>query len=120
METFYERIESLRKANGISQGTLEKTLGFSNGSISKWRTCMPTPTRLQKLAEYFHVTVDYLVTGNATTSCPTTSLDAKTAETAQMISLHDPVLFEVYCSADKDRLIDYAKKLKSLRDMENA
>ena len=119
MTTFYERIETLRKAKCISQGSLEKTLGFSNGSISKWRTSMPTPERLQKLAEYFHVSVDYLVTGNTVIPNAPTALDAKTAETAHKILLHDPVLFEVYCSADKERLIAYAEKLKSLRDMEN-
>ena len=61
--TVYERIENLRKSASISQGKLEKALGFSNGSISKWKTSMPTPDRLQKLAEYFNVSVDYLMTG---------------------------------------------------------
>lgn len=61
--TFYERIESLRKERGISQGNLEKELGFSNGSYSKWKNSMPTPDRLQKLAEYFGVSVNYLMTG---------------------------------------------------------
>lgn len=32
--TLYERIETLRKSKNISQGKLEKELGFSNGSIS--------------------------------------------------------------------------------------
>ncbi len=61
--TVYERIETLRKSRGISQGKLEKELGFSNGSVSKWKNSMPTPERLQKLADYFHVTVDFLMTG---------------------------------------------------------
>lgn len=61
--TIYERIEILRKSKNISQGKLEKELGFSNGSISKWRNSMPNPERLRKLAEYFNVTVDYLMTG---------------------------------------------------------
>lgn len=61
--TFYERIESLRKSKGISQGDLEKELGFSNGSISKWKNSMPTIKRLQKLADYFEVTIGYLMDG---------------------------------------------------------
>ena len=61
--TMYERIENLRKNVGISQGKLEKTLGFSNGSISKWKTSTPTPDRLQKVADYFNVSLEYLVTG---------------------------------------------------------
>ena len=61
--TTFERIESLRKSRNISQGNLEKELGFSNGSISKWKNSTPTPDRLKKLAEYFGVTINYLLTG---------------------------------------------------------
>lgn len=66
--TMYERIENLRKANGISQGKLEKELGFSNGSISKWKNSSPTPERLQKIADYFNVTVDFLLNGDKNNS----------------------------------------------------
>lgn len=59
----YERIEKLRKIAKISQGKLEKELGFSNGSISKWKSSMPNPERLKKLADYFGVSVDYLMNG---------------------------------------------------------
>jgi len=59
----YERIEKLRKTAKISQGKLEKELGFSNGSISKWKSSMPNPERLKKLADYFGVSVDYLMNG---------------------------------------------------------
>lgn len=63
MTTLYERIEKLRKSRKISQGNLEKELGFSNGSISKWKNSTPTTERLQKLADYFRVSVEYLMTG---------------------------------------------------------
>lgn len=61
--TVFERIENLRNNAGISQGKLEKELGFSNGSISKWKTSTPNPERLKKLADYFNVSVEYLMTG---------------------------------------------------------
>lgn len=61
--TIYERIESLRKSQGLSQGKLEKQLGFSNGSISKWKNSTPKVERLQKLADFFGVSVEYLMTG---------------------------------------------------------
>ena len=51
--TVYERIETLRREQKISQGKLEKQLGFSNGSISKWKNSPPTAERLQKIADYF-------------------------------------------------------------------
>mgnify|MGYP001623019429 FL=1 len=65
--TVFERIEELRKAKNVSQGKLEKELGFSNGSISKWRNSTPTYERLQKVAEYFGVSVEYLMTGETPT-----------------------------------------------------
>lgn len=61
--TIYERIEGLRKSKGLSQGKLEKQLGFSNGSISKWKNSTPNAERLQKLADFFNVSVEYLMTG---------------------------------------------------------
>ncbi len=61
--TFYERLEKLRKERGISQGKLEKALDFSNGSISKWKNSIPTAERIQKVADYFNVSVSYLMTG---------------------------------------------------------
>ena len=64
--TVYERIENLRREHKISQGKLEKQLEFSNGSISKWKNSMPTPERLKKVADFFGVTVDYLMTGDET------------------------------------------------------
>lgn len=60
---FYERIEKLRKEKNISQKDLEIELGFSNGSISKWKKSKPTPERLQKLANFFDVSLEYLVNG---------------------------------------------------------
>ena len=60
---FYERLENLRKAKGISQKDLETELEFSNGSISKWKKSIPTHKRLMKLAKYFGVSDEYLLTG---------------------------------------------------------
>lgn len=73
----YERIEALRKSKNLSQGKLEKELGFSNGSVSKWKNSMPTPERLQKIADYFGVTVDYLMTGNTQHQKKSQELTAK-------------------------------------------
>mgnify|MGYP000112715326 CR=1 FL=1 len=80
--TVFERIEALRKERKISQGNLEKELGFSNGSISKWKKSTPTPDRLQKLATYFGVSIEYLMTGEKEEQKETelTKRDAKQIE----------------------------------------
>ena len=83
--TVYERIESLRKERKISQGNLEKELGFSNGSISKWKTSMPKTERLQKIADYFGVSVDYLMTGKEKEGGEKYYINDETASIAQEI-----------------------------------
>lgn len=66
METF-ERIEGLCKKRGVSVSALESAIGFSRGSLGKMKKGhMPTPGRLQRVARYFGVTVDYLLTGQET------------------------------------------------------
>ena len=114
--TTFERIEELRKKKGISQGALEKELGISNGSISKWRYHEPTAERLQKVANYFGVTMEYLKDGKEDEN--TYYLNEETAKTAQEIYDNDNILFEAYRSSSKDRLVAYAKKLEELRKME--
>ena len=54
-------IRTLCTKNGLSIKKLEKELGFSNGSLAKSATIKAE--RLQKIAEYFNVSVDYLMTG---------------------------------------------------------
>lgn len=75
--TIYERIESLRKSKGLSQGKLEKQLGFSNGSISKWKNSTPKVERLQKLADFFGVSVEYLMTGKEENKKENSVIDIK-------------------------------------------
>ncbi len=58
-----ERIKSLCKDYGISMNKLEETLGFGKGYISKLGNSTPNATKIKKIADYFGVTVDYLMTG---------------------------------------------------------
>lgn len=83
--TFFERFETLRKSKGISQGKLEKELGFSNGSISKWKSSVPTAERLQKIADYFGTSVQYLMTGEETEGGEKYYLNEETVKAAQEI-----------------------------------
>ena len=56
---YWERVEKLRKAKGISQRDLERELDFSNGSYAKGKYSMPTMYRIRKLADYFNVPIEY-------------------------------------------------------------
>lgn len=56
-----ERVRELCKIRGTSIPNLEKTLGFSTGSISKWDKSFPGSDKLEKVAEHFNVSTDYLL-----------------------------------------------------------
>ena len=118
--TVYERIESLRKERKISQGNLEKELGFSNGSISKWKTSMPKPERLQKIADYFGVTVDYLMTGNESDGKERYYTNDKTASIAQEIFNNKELrlLFDAAKDAQPDDLQTVHHMLLALKRKE--
>ena len=96
--TLFERIEELRNSRGISQGKLEKELGFSNGSISKWKNSTPNPERLKKLADYFGVSVEYLMTGEEQNGY---YLNEETAKLAQ----------EMFEDEDMRSLFDMKRKM---------
>jgi len=55
-----ERIKQLCKENHISQRKLEQDLNLGNGATSKWATSAPSFHTLNRVAEYFQVSVDYL------------------------------------------------------------
>ena len=74
--TTYEIIKELCKEKGIAVTALEKELGFGRGSIGKLRNGSTTIERLQKIADFFNVSIEYLNSG--TTSEPTlTSKDER-------------------------------------------
>ena len=60
-----DRIQSLRKAKGISQEQLADVLGVSRQAVSKWEAEQSSPDleRIVAMAEYFDVTTDYLLRG---------------------------------------------------------
>jgi transcriptional regulator with XRE-family HTH domain len=57
----YENISRLCKRKGITIKQLEEKTGLKNGAIGKWQIHSPTVKNLQKVADYFGVTVNYLL-----------------------------------------------------------
>lgn len=57
-----ENITALCKKNGITLTALERVVGFSNYTIAKWKTCSPRVENIKKVADYFGVSVDDLLT----------------------------------------------------------
>jgi len=57
----YQRIKALCSERGITVTKLESLMGYSQSAIGKWRSAMPTADKLIKVAQYFDVSMDYLV-----------------------------------------------------------
>ena len=74
MNNLYERIFSLCSENGIKPGKMCTDLGISRGNISDLkmgRIESLSADKLAKIATYFKVSVDYLLTGEETKKAPT-------------------------------------------------
>lgn len=54
-------IRELCAQRGESLASLERKLGFGNGTIGRWETSYPSSDRLAKVADYFGVSTDYLL-----------------------------------------------------------
>lgn len=61
--TLKERIKELANKRGISLPALEAELGFGNSTIVKWDKSTPNAEKLNAVAKYFGVTMDYLLNG---------------------------------------------------------
>ena len=59
----YEQIRDIAKSKGYSVNRLEKELGFARSSINKFNKNIPSVDKLQQIADFLGVTVDYLMTG---------------------------------------------------------
>lgn len=58
-----DRLEALCKQHKTNFSKLEKTLGFANGSLKKSDPAKIGADRVKKLADYFGVSMEYIMTG---------------------------------------------------------
>lgn len=61
----YEVFEQLLQKRGVTSYKVAKEAGVTQTALSNWKAGRSTPTTktLQKIADYFGVTVDYLISG---------------------------------------------------------
>ena len=61
---FFDQYAALCKAAGKTPNGVAKELGLPSSSVTQWRQGgTPRPQTLQKIADYFSVSVEYLLTG---------------------------------------------------------
>ena len=114
----YEKIKEMCEKKGVSISQCERDCGFSKGSISKIEKNRPNSKRLQALADYFGVTMDFIMTGENPDGY---YYDRETAEVAQEIyqnkELH--MLFDAARDSTPDELRKFAEMILLLKRKEN-
>lgn len=80
---YYKTFEALCEERNVRPGTVSRATGISTATLTNWKQGKYTPKldKLQKIADYFGVTVDYLMTGEREEYY----LNKETAEIAQKI-----------------------------------
>lgn len=59
--TTFERVKMLADKRKISIVELEEKLNFSKNSLYAWKKSKPSIDKLNAVADYFHVSTDYLL-----------------------------------------------------------
>ena len=83
----YEIFAKLMKANGCTAYQVSKTTGIAQSTLSDWKSgkSVPKADKLQKIADFFGVPVEYLMTGEEKKDGPQYYLNDETAAIAQDI-----------------------------------
>lgn len=69
----YEIFEQLLSERGVTPYRVAKETGITTATLTSWKQgkYTPKPEKLQKIADYFHVSLDYLMGKNGSlTTCP--------------------------------------------------
>lgn len=69
----YEKIKELAAQKHTSIRKIEEQLGYGNGTIRRWNKNKPNYDKIQAVAKYFNVSVDYLL-GNEELKRPISQL----------------------------------------------
>ena len=67
---YYENFEKLCQINSVKPSHVSKATGISTATLTSWKkgTYTPKQDKLQLIADYFQVSVDYIMTGKEKTS----------------------------------------------------
>lgn len=111
----WEIFEQLRIAKGVTAYQVCKDLGFQQGMISNWKMGRYSPKvdKLQKIADYFGVSLEYLTTGKANDSGY--YLNPDTAKKAQEAYEKYGILFDAAEGAkpeDIELAVEFLNRLK--------
>lgn len=117
----YSVFEHLLQKHGVSTYKVSKETGIAQSVFSSWKNGISTPKqdKMQKIADYFNVSVDYLMTGEEKSN-DKYYLNDETAEMADKI-FHNKelrLLFDAAQDAEPEDLSTVHQMLLALKRKE--
>lgn len=104
----YSIFEELLQKHGVSTYKVSKATGIAQSVFSSWKNGISTPKqdKMQKIADYFNVSLEYLTTGIENEDDKKYYLNDETAKAAQEIFENKELraLFDVARDADPEDL----------------
>lgn len=115
---FYSRLQQLAKDRGTTVTEVIRELKMSSGNLSRWKSgIVPSGKTLQKIADYFDVTTDFLL-GNSDTRKPI-SMPCKAEDPTFLVdelsfTLHSEI--HHMSNEQKQEILTFVRFLKSRDD----
>lgn len=118
----YEIFEHLCNLNNVTPYRVCKETGLTTATISNWKAgrYVPKQDKLQKIADYFNVSLEYLMTGKEKDNEDRYYLNDETAEMAQKLfeNKNLRVLFDAAVDATPEDLKTTYDMLMALKKKE--
>ena len=105
------RIGELRKQHEkLSINKLEQECGLTRGSMAKWDDHAPSPDKVKKVADYFNVSVEYLLYDD-----PSAGIKKDPIPKDGAVSSAAQEIFDFLDSASGEELADVIKYIRYLK-----
>lgn len=119
----YEIFEHLMQVNGYTAYKVSIETGIAQSTLSDWKKGKSTPKadKLQKIADLFNVSLNYLMTGEEKEGGETYYLNDETREIAQAVFENPDLrsLFDMSRKMPPDRLKAHIEFMKKMQEAEN-
>lgn len=121
-QIMYEIFSELLQTHGVTPYKVSKETGVSQSTLSDWKRGISTPKqdKLQKIADYFNVSLEYLMTGEEKEGGERYYLNDETAQMAQKLFRNKElrVLFDAAQDATPEDLKTTYDMLMALKKKE--
>ena len=79
------RIKDVARNKGLTISEIEKACGLGENSIYKWDRSSPSLDKVQRVANFIDVSIDYLATGEEAPASSLSELDLKILDNLHML-----------------------------------